>query len=142
MKVRLVGLTVSVAAGALSVRVTLTVLVIPPPEIVIDPLFVPTAAVAVSTFTVTVPSGSKGFRFTIQYVDNGVTVDVCTNFSSPTLHGNVSVDGSGMNLVVTPVQWLNGGHLEKGCDLFASDDNTCANQAENESEDSSGLDCR
>ena len=39
------------AAGALSVRVTVTVLVIPPPVMVIVPLLVPTVAVAVSTLT-------------------------------------------------------------------------------------------
>ena len=38
--------------GALSVNVTLIVLVIPPPEIVIRALFVPAVAVAVFTLTV------------------------------------------------------------------------------------------
>ena len=55
VKVRLLGLTVSVAVGALRVRVTLTDRVIPPPVIVIVPLLVPTVAVVVSTLTVTVP---------------------------------------------------------------------------------------
>lgn len=55
MKVRLPGLTVNVAAGVLKVRVTLTVRVIPPPVIVIAPLFVPTVAVVISTLTVTLP---------------------------------------------------------------------------------------
>ena len=51
----LVGLTVSVAAGALRVSATVTVLVIPPPVIVMVPLLVPTVAVVESTLTNTVP---------------------------------------------------------------------------------------
>jgi hypothetical protein len=55
LNVRLVGLTVKVGVGALSEYVTLTVLVSPPPVIVIVPVLFPTFAVAWSTETVTVP---------------------------------------------------------------------------------------
>ena len=55
LNVRLDGLTVSVAVGALRVSATLTDLVIPPPVIVMVPVLVPTVAVVVFTLTVTVP---------------------------------------------------------------------------------------
>ena len=55
MKVKLEEPIVKVGAGALSVNVTLTVRVMPPPVTVMVPVLVPTVVVAWSTVTVTVP---------------------------------------------------------------------------------------
>ena len=55
LKAMLVEPTVRVGAGALSVSVTVTVRVRPPPVTVMVPVLLPSAAVAVSTVTDTVP---------------------------------------------------------------------------------------
>jgi hypothetical protein len=52
-------------AGAFSVRVTFTVLEIPPPEIVTVPVLFPTTAVAVFTLAVIVPLFEPDGGFTV-----------------------------------------------------------------------------
>ncbi len=58
----------------LSVRVTVTVLVRPPPVIVMGPLLVPTVAVAVLTLTVTVPLFEPEVGLTVNQLAFSLTV--------------------------------------------------------------------
>ena len=74
MKVRLLGLTLSVVGAAASVSVTLTVRVSPPPVTVIAPVLVPTAAVAVSTATVSVPLFEPLAGLTVSQLTASVTL--------------------------------------------------------------------
>ena len=74
VNVTLVGPTVNVAAGALSVNATLTVLVKPPPVMEIVPLLLPTLAVAVSTETVTVPLVDPLAGLTVSQLSASVTL--------------------------------------------------------------------
>ena len=74
VKLKLVGPTVNVDAGALSESVTFTVRVNPPPVIVIAPLLLPTLAVAVSTVTVTVPLLEPLAGLTVSQLSASVTL--------------------------------------------------------------------
>ncbi len=75
--VSVLGVQVKVADdvdGALSVRLTPTVLVMPPPVTVIAPLFVPTVAVEVFTLTVTVPLFDPLAGLTVSQPSGSLTV--------------------------------------------------------------------
>ena len=61
-------------AGAFNVRVTLIVLVMPPPEMVIVALFVPTVAVLVFTLTVTLPLLDADVGLTVNQLVFSLTV--------------------------------------------------------------------
>ena len=74
VKLRLLGLTVSDGAGALSESVMVTVRVSPPPVTVIVPVLLPTLAVAVSTETVTVPLLEPLAGLTVSQLSASVTV--------------------------------------------------------------------
>jgi hypothetical protein len=74
VKVKLEEPIVKVDAGALSVNVTLTVRVMPPPVTVMVPVLVPTVAVAWSTVTVTVPLFEPLAGLTASQLTASVTV--------------------------------------------------------------------
>ena len=75
VKVRLPGLTVNVAAaGALRLRVTATVLDMPPPVIMMVPLLVPTVAMAGFTLTVTVPFAEPDAGLTVSQLVASLTL--------------------------------------------------------------------
>ena len=73
MKVRLLGLTLSVVGAAANVNVTFTVRVSPPPVTVIVPVLVPTAAVVVSTATASVPLFEPLAGLTVSQLTASVT---------------------------------------------------------------------
>ena len=103
----LVGLTVSVAAGALRVSATVTVLVIPPPVIVMVPLLVPTVAVVESTLTVTVPLLDPVAGLTVSQLMASLTLqdtfevietDCAAGFAAPCVAVNDKLDEPRVNV--------------------------------------------
>ena len=112
MKVRLLGLTLSVVGAAASVNVTVTVRVRPPPVTVSVPVFVPTTAVVVSTATESVPLFEPLAGLTVSQLTASVTLqdpfevidrDWAAGLAAPWVPVKLKLEEPSVNVGAAPV---------------------------------------